>query len=88
MIPFSHRNMLAAAARLQAWFKLTPQDRCLSASPLHYSHGLKVTLFTPLLTGGTVAFPTDPSRFDYAEWFGAFEAHLVFGRSNAPPFDL
>jgi oxalate---CoA ligase len=69
LIPFSHRNMLAAAARLQAWFNLTPKDRCLSVSPPFYSHGLKVTVFTPLLTGGTTAFPTDASRFDYAEWF-------------------
>ena len=69
LIPFSHRNMLAAAARLQAWFNLTPQDRCLSVSPPFYSHGLKVTIFTPLLTGGTVVFPTDPSKFEYAEWF-------------------
>jgi oxalate---CoA ligase len=69
LIPFSHRNMLAAAARVQDWFKLSPQDRCLSVSPLFYSHGLKVTVFTPLLTGGTVVFPTDATKFDYAEWF-------------------
>jgi len=69
LIPFSQRNMLAAAARLRAWFHLTPQDRCLSVSPLFYSHGLKVTIFTPLLTGGTVAFPPDASKFDYSEWF-------------------
>ena len=56
LIPFTHRNMLAAASRLQAWFDLTPQDRCLSVSPPFYSHGLKVTVFTPLLTGGTVLF--------------------------------
>jgi acyl-CoA synthetase (AMP-forming)/AMP-acid ligase II len=45
LIPFSHSNMLAGAARLQAWFDLTPWDRCLSVSPPHYSHGLKVTIF-------------------------------------------
>jgi oxalate---CoA ligase len=71
LIPFSHRNMLAAAARLQSWFSLTSQDRCLCVNPVYYSHGLKVTVFTPLLTGGTLAFPSDASRFDYAEWFGA-----------------
>ena len=70
LIPTSHRNMLAAAARVQAWFNLTPQDRCLSVSPVFYAHGLHVTVFTPLLTGGTVAFPTDASKFDYSEWFG------------------
>jgi acyl-CoA synthetase (AMP-forming)/AMP-acid ligase II/thioesterase domain-containing protein/acyl carrier protein len=69
LIPFSHRNMLAAAARLQSWFNLTPQDRCLSVSPPFYSHGLKVTLLAPLLTGGTVTFPADAAKFDYAEWF-------------------
>jgi oxalate---CoA ligase len=73
LIPFSHRNMLAAAARLQAWFDLTPQDRCLSVSPPFYSHGLKVTVFTPFLTGGTVTFPTDASKFDYSEWFGVLK---------------
>ena len=88
LIPLSHRNMLAAAARLQAWFHLTPQDRCLSVSPPFYSHGLKVTVFTPLLTGGTVVFPTDASKFDYAEWFLVSEAHLVFGWSNAPSLNL
>ena len=70
LIPFSHSNMLAAAVRLQSWFNLTPQDRCLGVSPVFYSHGLKVTVFTPLLTGGTVAFPADASKFDYTEWFG------------------
>ncbi len=70
LIPFSHRNMLAAAARHKAWYDLTPQDRCLSLSPVFYSHGIKVTVLTPLLTGGAVAFPTDVSKCDYTEWFG------------------
>ena len=69
LIPFSHRNMLAAAGRVQGWFNLTSQDRCLAASPVFYSHGLKVTVFTPLLTGGTVAFPSDTTKFDFLEWF-------------------
>jgi len=71
LIPFSHQNMLAAAERVSGWFNLTPQDRCLCVTPIYYSHGLKVTVLTPLLTGGSIAFPADPSAFDYAEWFGA-----------------
>ena len=71
LIPFSHANMLAAAARVQSWFDLTPADRCLSVSPLCYSHGLKVTVFTPLITGGGVAFPVSPSSLDVDEWLGA-----------------
>lgn len=69
LIPHSHSNMLAAAARHQAWYKLTPQDRCLSVTAPFYSHGVKVTIFTPLLTGGSVAFPADPTKFEYREWF-------------------
>ena len=92
LIPFSHRNMLAAAARFQAWFKLTPQDRCLSVIPVHYGHGLKQTVFTPLLTGGTVAFPANASEFDYSEWFvtlkptwftgGPTLHHLIFDQTK------
>ncbi len=59
LIPFSHGNMLAAAKRLQTWFTLTALDRCLSVSPPYYSHGLKVTVFTPLLTGGSLALPSN-----------------------------
>jgi len=70
LIPFSHGNMLAAAARVQSWFGLTPADRCLSVSPVCYSHGLKVTVFTPLITGGSVAFPLSPSSLDVNEWLG------------------
>ncbi|MFL5159674.1 MAG: AMP-binding protein, partial [Microvirga sp.] len=71
LIPFSHANMLAAAARLETWFGLTAQDRCLSVSPPYYSHGLKVTVFTPLLTGGSIALPTNAAAVDLAEWFDA-----------------
>ena len=71
LIPFSHANMLAAAARVQSWFGLTPADRCLSVSPICYSHGLKVTVFAPLITGGSVAFPASPSSLDVDEWLAA-----------------
>ena len=70
LVPYSHRNMIAAAARCQTWFDLTPQDRCLSVSPVFYAHGLKITVCTPFLTGGTVTFPKDAAKFDYSEWFG------------------
>ncbi|MEY9138552.1 acyl-CoA synthetase (AMP-forming)/AMP-acid ligase II/thioesterase domain-containing protein/acyl carrier protein [Bradyrhizobium diazoefficiens] len=69
LIPFSHSNMLAAAARLRAWFDLTPGDRCLSVSPPFYSHGLKVTVLTPLLTGGSIAVPASNAVLALDEWF-------------------
>ena len=69
LIPYSHRNMLAAASRVQGWFGLTSNDRCLSVSPIHYSHGIKFTTFTPLITGGSIAFPLDASQVNLTEWF-------------------
>ena len=68
LIPFSHHNMLAAARRVQSWFGLGPSDRCLSVSPIYYSHGLKVTVLTPLITGGSIAFPANASMLDVNEW--------------------
>ena len=78
-VPRSHRNMLAAAAMFRIWFKLTAQDCCLSVSPVYHGQGLVVTVFTPLLTGGTVAFPADASKFDYSEWFGALKSTWYTG---------
>jgi acyl-CoA synthetase (AMP-forming)/AMP-acid ligase II len=65
--------MLAVAKRLQAWFDLTPQDRCLNVSPVYYSHALTTTVLPPLLTGGSVAFPANASNVDLSEWLGALE---------------
>ncbi|WP_460451727.1 AMP-binding protein [Alsobacter sp. SYSU BS001988] len=73
LIPFSHGNMLAAAARMQAWFSLSAEDRCLSVAAPYYSHGLKVTVFTPLLTGGSIALPSKPTRIDLEEWFSVLQ---------------
>lgn len=68
LIPYTHSNMLAAAARLQAWFDLTHWDRCLSVSSPYYSHGLKVTILTPLLTGGSIAVPSNSAVLALDEW--------------------
>ena len=68
-VPFSHRNMLAVIERLQTWYELTPQDRCLNVSPVYYSHALTTTLLPPLMTGGSVAFPANPTNVDLSEWF-------------------
>jgi acyl-CoA synthetase (AMP-forming)/AMP-acid ligase II len=70
LVPFSHRNMLAVTERLQAWFGLTPQDRCLTVSPVYYSHALTTAVLPPLLTGGSTAFPANATNVDPSEWFG------------------
>jgi acyl-CoA synthetase (AMP-forming)/AMP-acid ligase II len=70
LVPFSHRNVLASAQRVQTWFGLTPQDRCLNVSPVYYSHALTTTVLPPLLTGGSVAFPANSLNVELSEWFG------------------
>ena len=70
LVPFSHRNMMAVIERLKTWYGLTPQDRCLNVSPVYYSHALTTTILPPLMTGGSVAFPSNPTNVDLAEWFG------------------
>ncbi len=70
LVPFSHRNMMAVIERLGTWYELTPQDRCLNVSPVYYSHALTTTILPPLMTGGSVAFPSNPTNVDLQEWFG------------------
>lgn len=73
LVPFSHANLLCCTERLKTWFGLTPQDRCLDVTPVYYSHALTTTVFPPLLTGGSIAFPASPTLVDPAEWFGLLE---------------
>jgi acyl-CoA synthetase (AMP-forming)/AMP-acid ligase II len=70
LIPVSHRNMLACAERVQSWYALGRDDRCLSATPAYYAHGLIMTVLIPLLTSGSIAFPLDPLNLDVDQWFG------------------
>jgi acyl-CoA synthetase (AMP-forming)/AMP-acid ligase II/acyl carrier protein len=70
LVPFSHLNMLAVMERLQTWFGLTPRDRCLTVSPVYYSHALTTTVLPPLLTGGSTAFPANATHVEPSEWFG------------------
>jgi acyl-CoA synthetase (AMP-forming)/AMP-acid ligase II/acyl carrier protein len=61
---------MAVIERLKTWYELTPQDRCLNVSPVYYSHALTTTILPPLMTGGSVAFPSNPTNVDLQEWFG------------------
>ena len=51
------------------WFNLNKNDRCLSIAPPYYSHGLTFTILAPLLSGGSVAFPSSPNEVNLVEWF-------------------
>ena len=69
LIPLSHHNWLVIVERMAEFFQLTPEDRCLAVIPVHYGHGFQHTTLTPLLTGGSAAFPINASILDLSEWF-------------------
>ena len=57
LVPVTHRNLTISAYKRKTWFAFTEQDRALCVAPLYYGQALKGVLFTPLLLGGSVAFP-------------------------------
>ncbi|KQC10920.1 MAG: hypothetical protein APR62_11020 [Smithella sp. SDB] len=69
LVPCLHSGLLAAAKRTAQWFNLGKKDRCLSVVPPYYSHGLTFTILAPLLSGGSVAFPSSLTALNVSEWF-------------------
>lgn len=69
LVPCLHSNLLATAHNDHTWFGLDKRDRSLSIAPPYYSHGLVLTILAPLLSGGSVAFPSNLTQVDPEEWF-------------------
>lgn len=69
LVPCHHSGLLATVERACEWFNLNKEDRCLSIASPYYSHGLTLTILAPLLSGGSVAFPSNPNRINLTEWF-------------------
>jgi len=68
LVPCLHSGLLASAQRTRIWFNLHREDRCLSVAPPYYSHGLTFTILAPLLSGGSIAFPSSPTDVNLVEW--------------------
>lgn len=68
LIPYTHGNIVATIDRVKGWYSLSAADRCLCTSPVYYCHGLILTVLGPLLSGGSIAFPKNPSQPDPGEW--------------------
>ncbi len=73
LIPITHRIVLNSAERERACYELTPLDRSLSVTPIWYAFGLILPVFTPLLTGGSVAFPANALKVNVSEWLMALK---------------
>ncbi len=76
-IPVTHRNLLAMARKMAAWFDLTSADRIPCTLPLYYAAGLKTTLFVPLLIGASVAIPAPGRAYDVAEWMAVLRPTVL-----------
>ena len=69
-VPVTHGNLLAMAAKMERWLKLTPADRSACIMPIHYNAGFKATLLAPLLVGCSVALPASTAPRDTLQWMG------------------
>ena len=88
MIPFSHRNMLAAASRLQAWYDLTPQDCCLSRHPsLLFARAESDGIYAAS-RGRNRCVPNGCFEVRLFRMVRELEADVVFGRADAPSLGL
>jgi oxalate---CoA ligase len=66
LITITHANLAEWADRIRRRLALTPSDRVLCVSPLYYAQGLETSLVTPLVTGGSLAFPPRPEQREVA----------------------
>ncbi|MFQ5427040.1 MAG: AMP-binding protein, partial [Gaiellales bacterium] len=64
-VPLTHRNLLASARTIAAFYELTPSDVSFCVMPLFHVHGLVASTLAPLVSGGTVvvARRLAPRRF-------------------------
>jgi acyl-CoA synthetase (AMP-forming)/AMP-acid ligase II/thioesterase domain-containing protein len=84
LVPVTHGNLAAMAAKMQRWFGLSCNDRSLCVMPLHYAQGLKQSVFAAILSGGSIGCSNGPpSLGDFLErlsdlaptWYSAGPTH-------------
>lgn len=86
LVRLSRANLLANAASISTYLRLTPDDRAITSLPMHYCYGLSV-LTSHLLSGASVVL-TDLSVADACFWDLA-RAQRVTSFAGVPyTFDL
>ena len=53
-VPLLHRNLVASASTIAAFYKLVPADVSFCVMPLFHVHGLIASTLAPLVSGGSV----------------------------------
>jgi oxalate---CoA ligase len=64
LVVSTHSNIFARIHRSLQYLELSAEDRVFCVAPLSYSHGLHMSVFTPLCAGGSIAFAPSPERGD------------------------
>ena len=68
LVPVTHENLLVTADKMRQWFNLSSDDRTAFVLPGYYGAAIKISLFAPLLLGGSVGLPAARHAQDLAEW--------------------
>ncbi len=68
LVYVTHENLLVTADKMRQWFNLSSDDRTAFVLPGYYGAAIKISLFAPLLLGGSVGLPTTRHAQDLAEW--------------------
>ncbi len=66
-VRLTHANLLAGGRNVAAGHGLEPRDRALCTLPLYHINGLCVTLYGPLVSGGSTVLP---ERFSASGFWG------------------
>jgi acyl-[acyl-carrier-protein]-phospholipid O-acyltransferase/long-chain-fatty-acid--[acyl-carrier-protein] ligase len=61
-VMLSHRNIAANAESVVAHIDVSPSDRILGVLPFFHSFGYTVTLWMPLVIGGSAVYHSDPRQ--------------------------
>lgn len=67
-VVLSHGNLIAGGDNVCLGHQLSSHDRALCVLPLYHINGLCVTLFGPLVSGGSVVMPQRFSTSGFWEW--------------------
>ncbi len=72
LAPLTHRNICAGAGNNVAQFGLTGSDRCLCLTPMFFTQGILVSVFSSLIVGGSVVCTPGYDPVGFFEWLDDF----------------
>lgn len=80
-VTLSHGNLIAGGQNVVTGHALDENDKALCVLPLYHINGLCVTLFAPLVSGGSVVLP---QRFSTSAFWKLIDEHLCTWFSVVP----